>query len=238
LNFGNPDKPEIYWQLEEVVSGMANACRALDLPIVSGNVSLYNDTDGRSIYPTPVIGMVGVIEDYARRLEAGFKADGDFVLLAGATGNDLGGSRYLELEHGVFAGRPPEVDLLGERAAQEFLLSAAGAGLLRTAHDVSEGGMLVALAEACLLGERGVRCPALGTTGDVRTDALYFGESQGRFIVSAPSRSMPELQNLARKHRVEIQLLGMTGGSELEFEGDFSVSLEEMSRVYYGAFDT
>jgi phosphoribosylformylglycinamidine synthase len=238
LNFGNPDKPEIYWQLEEVVSGMANACRALDLPVVSGNVSLYNDTDGRSIYPTPVIGMIGVIEDYARRLEAGFAVDGDFVLLVGATGNDLGGSRYLELEHGLFAGRPPEVDLLGERAAQEFLLAAAGVGLLRSAHDVSEGGMLVALAEGCLLGERGVRCPALGTLGDVRTDALYFGESQGRFIVSAPSRSMPEVQNLARKHRVEIQLLGMTGGSDLEFEGDFKVSLEELSSAYYGAFGT
>jgi len=129
------------------------------------------------------------------------------------------------------------VDMLAERAAQEYVLASAGAGLLRSAHDVSEGGMLVALAEACLLGERGVRCPALGTIGEVRTDALYFGESQGRFIVSAPSRSMPELQNLARKHRVEIQLLGMTGGSELEFEGDFNVSLVQMSSFYESAFD-
>ena len=237
LNFGNPDKPEIYWQLEEVISGMANACRALDLPIVSGNVSLYNDTDGRSIFPTPVIGMVGVIDDYTRRLEAGLAADGDFVLLVGASGNDLGGSRYLEIEHGLFAGRPPEVDLLGERAAQEYMLAAAGASLLHSAHDVGEGGMLVALAEACILGERGVRCPALASMGELRTDALYFGETQGRFIISAPSRSMPELQNLARRHRVEIQLLGMVGGADLEFEGDFSVTLEEMSRPYYGAFD-
>ena len=185
LNFGNPDKPEVYWQLEETTSGMANACRALDLPIVSGNVSLYNDTDGRSIFPTPVIGMIGVIDDYAKRLEAGFAVDGDFVLLVGATGNDLGGSRYLEVEHGIFAGRPPEVDLLGERAAHEYLLAAAAGGLLRSAHDVSEGGMLVALAEACLLGEQGVRCPPLTTSADLRADALYFGETQGRFVISA-----------------------------------------------------
>ncbi|HEY8760300.1 MAG TPA: phosphoribosylformylglycinamidine synthase subunit PurL [Candidatus Dormibacteraeota bacterium] len=237
LNFGNPDKPEVYWQLEETTSGLANACRALDLPIVSGNVSLYNDTDGRSIHPTPVIGMIGLIDDYQKRLEAGFAVDGDFVLLVGATGNDLGGSRYLEIEHDLFAGRPPEVDLLGERAAHEYLLAAAAGGHLRSAHDVSEGGMLVALAEACLLGERGVRCPALTSSADLRTDALYFSETQGRFIVSAPSRSMPELQNLARRHRVEIQLLGLTGGDALEFEGEFSVPIAELGGAYYGAFE-
>ncbi|HEY8810885.1 MAG TPA: phosphoribosylformylglycinamidine synthase subunit PurL [Candidatus Dormibacteraeota bacterium] len=237
LNFGNPDKPEVYWQLEETTSGMANACRALDLPIVSGNVSLYNDTDGRSIHPTPVIGMIGVIDDYHKRLEAGFAVDGDFVLMVGASGNDLGGSRYLEIEHDLFAGRPPEVDLLGERAAHEYLLAAAAGGHLRSAHDVSEGGMLVALAEACLIGERGVRCPPLATSADLRTDALYFGETQGRFVISAPSRSMPELQNLARRHRVEIQLLGLIGGDALEFEGEFSIPLVELAAAYYGAFE-
>jgi phosphoribosylformylglycinamidine synthase len=237
LNFGNPDKPEVYWQLEETTSGLANACRALDLPIISGNVSLYNDTDGRSIFPTPVIGMIGVIDDYRKRLGAGFADDGDFVLLVGVAGNDLGGSRYLEVEHGIFAGRPPEVDLLGERAAHEFVLAAAAAGHLRSAHDVSEGGMLVALAEACLLGERGVRCPPLGAQRDVRVDALYFGETQGRFVLSAPSRAMPELQNLARRHRVEIQLLGLTGGDRLEFEGELSIPIGELARAYEGAFE-
>ena len=237
LNFGNPEKPEVYWQLEETTSGLANACRALDLPIVSGNVSLYNDTEGRSIFPTPVIGMIGVIEDYARRLEAGFSADGDFVLQVGMPGNDLGGSRYLEVEHSLFAGRPPEVDLLGERAAHEFMLAAAAGGHLRSAHDVSEGGMLVALAECCLLGGRGVICPPLRPPLELRTDALYFGETQGRFIVSAPSRAMPELQNLARRHRVEIQLLGLTGGAAIEFEGEFSIPLADLAAPYYGALE-
>ena len=237
LNFGNPEKPEIYWQLEETTSGLANACRALDLPIVSGNVSLYNDTDGRSIFPTPVIGMIGVIEDYARRLVAGFSVDGDFVLQVGVPGNDLGGSRYLEIEHSLFAGRPPEVDLLGERAAHEFMLAAAAGGHLRSAHDVSEGGMLVALAESCLLGGRGVICPPLRPPPELRTDALYFGETQGRFIISAPSRAMPELQNLARRHRVEIQLLGLTGGAAIEFEGEFSIPLDDLAAPYFGALE-
>ena len=235
LNFGNPDKPEVYWQLEEAVSGIANACRAFDLPIVSGNVSLYNDTDGVSIHPTPVIGMVGVIDDYAKRLEAGLREEGDFVLLIGASRNDLGGSAYLEIEHGVIGGRPPELDLLAERASLELILSAAQAGLLRSAHDVSEGGMLVALAEACLLGDRGVRCPPLHADPALRADAMLFGESQSRYVVSAPSRSMPELQTLARRHRVEIQLLGMVGGDSVEFEGQFKVSLAELREAHEGA---
>jgi phosphoribosylformylglycinamidine synthase subunit PurL len=236
LNFGNPDKPEVYWQLEETTSGLANACRALDLPIVSGNVSLYNDTEGRSIFPTPVIGMIGIIDDYHKRLGAGFIGDGDFVVVVGLAGDDLGGSRYLEVEHGLFAGRPPEVDPLGERAAQEFVLAAAAAGHLHSAHDLGEGGLLVALAESCILGGRGVRCPPLGSQGDLRTDALYFGETQGRFLLSAPSRSMPELQNLARRHRVDIQLLGLTAGANLEFEGEFSVPLADLERAYRGPF--
>ena len=235
LNFGNPDKPEVYWQLEEAVSGIANACRAFDLPIVSGNVSLYNDTDGLSIHPTPVIGMIGVIDDYSRRLEAGFRDEGDFALLVGASHNDLGGSAYLEVEHGIIGGRPPQLDLLAERASLEFILAAAHAGLLRSAHDVAEGGMLVALAEACLLGNHGVRCPPLHADPELRGDAMLFGESQSRYVVSALSRSMPELQTLARRNHVEIQLLGMVGGDSLQFEGQFKVSLAELREAHEGA---
>lgn len=235
LNFGNPDKPEVYWQLEEAVSGIANACRAFDLPIVSGNVSLYNETDGVSIYPTPVIGMVGMIEDYSKRLEAGLRDEGDFVLLIGASRNDLGGSAYLEIEHGVMGGRPPALDLLAERASLEFVLACAQAGHLKSAHDVSEGGLLVALAEACLAGDRGVRCPPLPPDPDLRADAMWFGESQSRYVVSAHSRAMPELQTLARRHRVELQLLGMVGGAFLEFEGQLKVSVAQLREAHEGA---
>ena len=235
LNFANPDRPEIYWEMEETIAGLAHACRALDLPIVSGNVSLYNDSSGESaIYPTPVVGMVGLIEDYGRRLAAGFRAEGDFVLLIGSSQNDLGGSEYLKVEHGLVAGRPPALDLARERAVNRLVLAAAENGLLHSAHDCAEGGMLVALAECCLLGSLGVRCPAIRPEAPLRLDAAFFGESPSRFIVSLPSRSMPELQSLARRHHVEISLLGLAGGDSIEFEGQFRIPLSEIRQAWEG----
>jgi phosphoribosylformylglycinamidine synthase len=235
LNLANPDRPEVYWELEETVAGLAKACRALDLPIVSGNVSLYNDSSGESaIYPTPVIGMVGVLEDYGARLPAGLRNEGDFVLLVGSSHNDLGGSQYLQVEHGRVAGRPPALDLDRERAVNKLILAAAGADLLRSAHDCSDGGMLVALAESCLLGDIGVRCPPLKPEAPVRADSAFFGESPSRFIVSVPSRAMPEMQTLARRHNVEISLLGLAGGDVIEFEGQFRVSLSELRQAWEG----
>jgi phosphoribosylformylglycinamidine synthase len=253
LNLANPDRPEVYWELEETIAGLAQACRVLELPIVSGNVSLYNETfpargevtssrsdqvDGASrtsaIYPTPVIGMIGLLEDYGRRLEAGLKNEGDFVLLVGSSHNDLGGSEYMKVEHGRVAGRPPALDLSRERAVDKLILAAAGAGLLRSSHDCSDGGMLVALAECCLLGGIGVRCPPIKPEAPVRMDAAFFGESPSRFIVSVPSRAMPEMQTLARRHHVEISLLGLAGGDVIEFEGQFRLSLAEMRQAWEG----
>jgi phosphoribosylformylglycinamidine synthase len=226
----------VYWELEETVAGLAHASRALDIPIVSGNVSLYNDASGESpIYPTPVIGMVGLIEDYGKRLGAGFRSEGDFVLLIGSSHDDLGGSEYLKVEHGLVAGRPPSLDLAREKAVNQLILTAAQNGYLRSAHDCAEGGMLVALAEACLLGGMGVRCPAVRPEPPLRMDSAFFGESQSRYIVSVPSRAMPELQSLARKHHVEISLLGMAGGDSIEFEGQFKLSLEELRQAWEGA---
>jgi phosphoribosylformylglycinamidine synthase len=235
LNFANPDRAEVYWEMEETVAGLAHACRALDLPIVSGNVSLYNDSSGESaIYPTPVVGMVGLIEDYGKRLGAGLRAEGDFVMIVGSSHNDLGGSEYLKVEHGMVAGRPPALDLARERAVHRLILAAAENGLLHSAHDCSEGGMLIALAECCLLGGVGLRCPAIRPEAPLRLDAAFFGESPSRFIVSLPSRAMPELQSLARRHHVEISLLGLAGGNSLEFEGQFRLTLEEMRQAWEG----
>ena len=236
LNFANPDRPEVYWEMEETIAGLAHACRAFDLPIVSGNVSLYNDSSGESaIYPTPVVGMVGLIADYNKRLGAGLRAEGDFVMLVGSSHNDLGGSEYLMLEHEMVAGRPPALDLTRERAVQRLVLTAAENGLLHSAHDCAEGGMLVALAESCMLGGIGVRCPGLRPEFPLRMDAAFFGESPSRFIISLPSRAMPELQSLARRHHVEISLLGLAGGDSIEFEGQFRLSLEEMRQAWEGA---
>ena len=252
LNFANPDRPEVYWEMEETIAGLAHACRALELPIVSGNVSLYNEAfpargkggpphSGRpdgvvssAIYPTPVVGMVGLIQDYGKRLAAGLRTEGDFVLLIGSSQNDLGGSEYLKVEHGLVAGRPPALDLVRERAVNRLVLAAAENGLLHSAHDCAEGGMLVALAECCLLGSFGVRCPAIRPEAPLRTDAAFFGESPSRFIVSLPSRSMPELQSLARRHHVEISLLGLAGGDSIEFEGQFRLPLSEIRQAWEG----
>jgi len=233
LNLANPDRPEVYWELEETVAGLAYACRALDLPIVSGNVSLYNDSNGESaIYPTPVVGMVGVIDDYGRRLGAGLRAEGDFVLLIGSSHNDMGGSEYLKVEHGYVAGRPPALDLTREQAVNRLVLAAAENGFLHSAHDCAEGGMLVALAECCLLGGIGVRCPAIRPEPPLRLDAAFFGESPSRYIVSVTSRAMPELQSLARRHHVELSLLGLAGGDILEFEGQLRLTLAELREAW------
>ncbi|MDR0358636.1 MAG: phosphoribosylformylglycinamidine synthase subunit PurL [bacterium] len=243
LNFANPERPEIYWQLEAAVGGIATACRALDLPVVSGNVSLYNEarlpsSDGQvddeihPILPTPVIGMVGVLDDYERRLPAGLQEDGDFVILLGETRNELGGSEYMKVMHGQSAGRPPQLDLARERAAHEFMLEASAAGLLHSAHDVAEGGLLVAIAETCLLGDRGLRAAAFQPPADVQPAAFFFGETQGRFVLGAPSRAMPELQSLARRLKLELHLLGLAGGDRLELERQLSVSLDEMREAW------
>jgi phosphoribosylformylglycinamidine synthase subunit PurL len=236
LNFANPDRPEVYWEMEETIAGLAHACRALDLPVVSGNVSLYNDSSGESaIYPTPVIGMVGLISDYDRRLGAALRAEGDFVLLVGSSHNDLGGTEYLKVEHGLVAGRPPALDLVRERAVNRLIIAAADNRLLHSAHDCAEGGMLVALAECCLLGGIGVRCPAIRPETPLRMDAAFFGESPSRFIVSLSSRAMPELQSLARRHHVEISLLGLAGGESIEFEGQFRLPLAGIRQAWEGA---
>jgi len=233
LNFANPDRPEVFWELEEAIAGLAAACRSLDVPVVSGNVSLYNDSNGTSaIYPTPVVGMVGVIEDYGKRLQAGLRGEGDFVLLIGSSHNDLGGSEYLKVEHGHVAGRPPSLDLSREKAVQRLILSAAQSGYLHSAHDCAEGGMLVALAECCLLGNVGVRCPAIRPEPPLRLDAAFFGESPSRFIVSVPSRAMPEMQSLARRHNVELSLLGLAGGDNLEFEGQLKIRLADLRAAW------
>jgi phosphoribosylformylglycinamidine synthase II len=235
LNLANPDRPEVYWELEETVAGLATACKSLELPVVSGNVSLYNDSSGDSaIFPTPVVGMIGLLEDYGRRLEAGLRSEGDFVLLVGSSHNDLGGTEYLKVVHGRVAGRPPELDLTREKAVNKLVLAAARAGLLRSAHDCSDGGMLVALAECCLLGGIGVRCPPLQPEAPVRLDAALFGESPSRFVVSVPSRAMPEMQTLARRHHVEVSMLGLAGGEALEFEGQFKLTLAEMRQAWEG----
>lgn len=205
LNFGNPEKPEIYWQIREAVLGISEACRTLDIPVTGGNASLYNETCGEAIYPTPVIGMVGLLEDVTKRCPSGFSQAGDTIVLLGANRDELGGSEYLALCHGLVAGKPPHIDLAAEKALMQTLLAGIAGGLIRSAHDCAEGGLAVTLAEACLLGGLGAGV-LLGD--EMRADALLFGESQGRAIVTVRPDDVAALAKLAEAAGVPCTVLG------------------------------
>jgi phosphoribosylformylglycinamidine synthase len=181
--------------------------------------------------------MVGLLEDATRRVPQGLREEGDFVLLVGDTHSELGGSEYSRVMHNHITGHPPALDLQQEVATQEFILEAANAGLLTSAHDVADGGLLVALAESCLAGGVGVRGAALHPDGDVRLDAMFFGESQSRFIVSTHSRALPELQTLARRAKVDLMLIGLAGGDRIELRGQVDVSLAELREAWEGGLE-
>jgi phosphoribosylformylglycinamidine synthase subunit PurL len=239
LNFGNPERPEIMWQFVEAVEGLAEACKALDIPITGGNVSLYNETDGQAIYPTPVIGVVGLIEDASRTLSRSFKRAGDVVVLLGQGYGELGGSEYLKSIHGLVKGEPPRFDVDKERALITMLTRAAAAGLLESAHDCSDGGLAVTLAE-CAFDTDGI-----GFVGDVPGGdgmlpaAALFGESASRAVVSVKLESVAALMSLAAELGVPAAAIGRTGGSRLTIavDGDPEVdcSLTEAEHTWASA---
>jgi len=214
LNFGNPEKPEIYWQFRKAVEGMSAACVALNTPVIGGNVSFYNETEGEAIYPTPVVGMVGLLEDVAKRCTQSFKEAGDVIVLLGSTYDELGGSEYLAVIHGLVKGKPPALDLEREKAVQRTVLTAIRQGLLRSAHDLSEGGLAVALAESTFENLIGAEIHL--TTAGLRKDSLLFGESQSRIVVSLPQEKLPILQEIAEQHNVPLQVIGRIGGERLK----------------------
>lgn len=251
LNFGNPEKPEVFWQFKRAVEGMAEAARALEIPVTGGNVSFYNESskDGSStvaVYPTPVVGMVGLIEDLSRVMTPGFKREGDIVAVLGRTHDEIGASEYLAEVHGIEGGSVPVVDLAAERAAIQLALALIRGGLLSSCHDLSEGGLAVALSEACILGGIGggigarVRLP-----GMMRPDRYLFSESGGRMLVSFHPSAAGEVQALAGRYGVPVNVLGEVGGSRLVIDDTggtggrarrvVDVPVSELSRVYRGA---
>lgn len=214
LNFGNPEKREGFWQFRRAVEGLAEACEFFGAPVVSGNVSFYNETPDGSIYPTPVIGMLGILKDVSKRCTSEFKGAGDVIVLisGNAVANDgdgLGGSEYLKTLHGIVAGKPPALDMAAEKRVHETVLNAIDEGILKSAHDCADGGLAVALAESCILGNVGadvklaVKC--------LPSTAL-FGETQSRIIVSVAPADLTALQQIARNCGAECMVLGRTGG--------------------------
>jgi len=213
LNFGNPERPEIMGQLVRSIQGIGEACRVLGVPITGGNVSLYNETDGRAIYPTPVLGVVGLIEDVDATLGASFVAEGDAVYLLGATREDLGGTELLEVVHGKVAGRPPRLDLEAEKRLLALLAEGAARGVLRSAHDPSDGGLAVALAESCFRDERSHLGGRFDLPAGLRDDLLLFAESPSRAVVT--TRDDLRIAELARRHGVPWARIGVAGGDRL-----------------------
>lgn len=206
LNFGNPEKPGIYWQFEKCIDGMSEACRALNTPVISGNVSFYNETKGSAVYPTPVVGMVGLIENIDRVTTQGFKNTGDLIVLIGQNGDDIGGSEYLKVRFGLEKGIPPRVDLEMEKKVQETCLECISLGIINSAHDTSEGGLAVALAESCISGKKGARVELEGE--GMRDDVLLFGETQSRVIVSLAKENLHMLEKIAGDRQAPVKVIG------------------------------
>ncbi|HEX5734861.1 MAG TPA: phosphoribosylformylglycinamidine synthase subunit PurL [Blastocatellia bacterium] len=216
LNFGSPERPEVMWQFSEVIDGMSEACAVFQTPVTGGNVSFYNETDGRGIHPTPVIGMVGIIEDLRHATTQWFKQEGCAIILLGATGDDLGASEYALATRGRIEGRVPQLDLELERRAQEACLKIIQAGLVESAHDVSDGGLAVAIAESCFSSYRrqGVGCE-VDLRGDLSQAALLFAETPSRMLLSAVDGKVDQILKAATEANVRAAVIGRTGGDRI-----------------------
>jgi phosphoribosylformylglycinamidine synthase subunit PurL len=239
LNFANPEHADVWWDLYDAIDGISAACTALEIPVVSGNVSLYNDAGGTGIDPTVVIGMVGVIDDVALRCTAGFRDEGDGVALVGPVDAELDGSEYQRIAAGINAGFPPHLDIDLECRVHAFVIEAIAEGLLHSAHDCAEGGLAIAIAESCLLGDIGA------TVGidEVRDDqglingaaGILFGESQSRFVISFAREALVRLHELAGRHSVPLRDLGSVGGERVGVTRCIDVSLADVRCAHEGA---
>jgi len=236
LNFGNPYDPEVYWQFREAVRGMGEACRAFNTPVTGGNVSFYNESPEAAVHPTPVIGMVGLLEE-TPPLPSAFRGPGQLIYLLGRPGEELGGSLYLERRTGDWTGRVPPVDLDHERRIQDLLCGAAGEGLLLSAHDVAEGGLAVALAECCmmdperLVGAR-VEMPDWG-----RMDLRLFAESPGLVLLSLLPENRQRFESLLATSGLPWRQVGSTGGANLCIEGALDLPVSKMAEIWWQRFD-
>ena len=232
LNFGSPENPEVMWQFAEVIRGMRDACMALKVPVVSGNVSFYNETDSKPIYPTPTVGMVGLLAKLKRVVTPWFKFPGNIVVLLGRTREELGGSEYLKLIHGLVKGTPPWIDLKLEEAVQNCCLEAIDRGILRSAHDISDGGLAVSLAECCIGGPDRPLGVRIETHEMIRGDALLFSESPSRIVVSLEEKNLAQLQELAAELRVPMHVIGTVGGARFVIQPLLQLPVEELRSIW------
>jgi len=238
LNFGSPEKPDGYYQLAECIEGMSEACEIFGTPVVSGNVSLYNETDRGAIYPTPTVGMVGVMDDVTRHATPAFKREGDMVVVIGSgTGVSLAGSDYLEIVHGRVTGRPPEADLVAERKSADLVREMVRSGLVDTAHDLSGGGEIMAVAKMALAGGLGIEylegelLRMTAGQGGGRTDVALFGEESGAFVIAIPEERWEELQD-ALSGAAGYDHIGTVGGDSIKVGDAIDLKLSDLELAY------
>ncbi|KAB3534447.1 phosphoribosylformylglycinamidine synthase subunit PurL [Alkaliphilus pronyensis] len=238
LNFGNPEKPDRYWQFRESIIGISEACRELDTPVISGNVSFYNETDTQAIYPTPIIGMVGVIDDVEKTCSMDFKAVGDIILQIGETKPEIGGSEYLSAIHNMETGEIPFVNIAREIKAHKAILESIDRGLLESAHDISEGGIAVGLAECCMGKGIGAR---VNLETSLRSDFELFSESQSRFLVAIKPENLQKVIDIFTEFKVPFKPVGETSGDSLNININnkeiINLPITKMEALWRGAIE-
>jgi phosphoribosylformylglycinamidine synthase len=236
LNFGSPEDPGVMWQFRESIRGIAEGCKVLGIPVTGGNVSFYNQTGDVAIHPTPVVGVLGVMDDVSKRSATGFRTEGAHIYLLGTTRAELGGSEWAHVIHKHLGGLPPQVHLEAEQALGKVLVAAATAGLVEAAHDLSDGGLAIALAEACMRHAVGATVYPEAVGDDLDAFTVLFSESTARAIVAVTPDNAAEFEALAGD--VPCARIGTVGGRDLEIPGEFLVSVAEMKAAHQATMPT
>jgi phosphoribosylformylglycinamidine synthase len=233
LNFGNPYKPEMYWQFKEAIEGMGEACRFFNTPVTGGNVSFYNESPNTAVYPTPTIGMVGLLEKLENVTTSYFKDKDDLIYVLGEDFEELGGSEYLKVIHGKVAGDSPKIDLKAEKNLHDSVLSLIDKKIIKSAHDISEGGIISAVAECCIIDSENLIGANINIPVKTREDFSLFSESQSRIIVSINAGKKEEFLNILNSKKQFYKYLGTTGGNTLALNGNKEIDLNTLSDIYF-----
>jgi phosphoribosylformylglycinamidine synthase len=233
LNFGSPEDPEVMWQFAEACRGLADACLELGTPVTGGNVSFYNQTGAEAIHPTPIVGVLGVIDDVARRTRSAFETEGEILLLVGETRDEFGGSEWAHVVHGHLGGLPPKLDLERERQLAEILIAGSRDGMLSAAHDLSDGGLIQAIAESCLRGGHGAR---VVLPSELDPFVALFSESAGRAVVAVPRSEEKRFTDMCNFRNVPVVRIGVVDGDELDVQDQFAIPLGELREAWTGTF--
>jgi phosphoribosylformylglycinamidine synthase len=238
LNFGNPYKPEIFWQFKEAIRGIADACKALETPVTGGNVSFYNENPAGSIFPTPVIGMLGEINSVDHIMSPAFKRVGDIIYLLGKIAGHLGGSEYVKCIHGIVSGDAPNIDMNFEKRLQSLTLELIQSKLINSAHDISDGGLAITLAESSIAGPEGSRLGArISVPMKIRADRFLFGEDQSCIVVSLAERNAKVVESLCNKHDIPLQHLGYVVADRFQINEIIDLRVEDMAKAYYESLE-